>query len=113
VNVEELVYLHLNWKSGLATTARYFTTTGEIVGDGPGVGDLAGALAEALGAWLGDAAAEGLEPVIAVRSTDDKSTLQCIPAAPAMSAAPAIQMPSSAEKATRPPNLLNDPCLSF
>jgi hypothetical protein len=44
----ELVYSPLNWKSGLATTARYLPTIGEIVGDATGFGELTAALAEAL-----------------------------------------------------------------
>src|ERR1035437_7284630 len=83
VKVVELVYLPLNWKSGLAATARYFPTMGDIVGDAPGIGDLTAtlALAEALAACLPDAAAEGLEPVSALRLTAGRSTLQCMPAA--------------------------------
>lgn len=50
--------------------------------------------------------ADDLAPVSASRSTDGSSTLQCMPAALAMSATPAIQMPASAEKAIALPNLL-------
>src|SRR5664280_1383809 len=64
------------------------------------------ALAEALGAGLTDAAAEGLEPPNAFRSMAARSTFQCMPAALAMMAAPAIQIAASAERAMAPPSLL-------
>jgi hypothetical protein len=73
------------------------------VGEALDVGDLM--LRLALG--LPDATAEGLEPVSALRLTAGRSTLQCMPAALAMRAAPAIQMPASAENAITPPSLLN------
>src|SRR5450759_4703973 len=55
---------------------------------------------------LPEAAVDDLAPVSASRSTDGRSRLQCMPAALAMSAAPAIQMPASAPKAMALPNLL-------
>jgi hypothetical protein len=71
-----------------------------------GTGDVAMAPALWLAPGPTDAAADGLEPINPPRSTFGRSTVQCMPAAPATSAAPAIQRAASAAKVVALPSLL-------